>query len=221
MSTERLAADAERYDEDRAEAMKDTRDDAVFAVKRALGWTEDGDSLIPPQPASGGEGLARGDNARDTRLRPDDVTREIVMNVRTAAATEEHSRLRAISRRVEIHKKYAISIVCIVFVLIGAPLAVRFPRGGVGMVITASVAIFSLFWVFLIGGETLADRGYMGPGMSMWMPNLLLFPVGILLLSRMSRHVATARGGGWDDLLNTVSEVARKPIRKLAGSHDA
>ncbi len=72
----------------------------------------------------------------------------------------------------EIHKKYAIAFACIVFVLIGAPLAVRFPRGGVGMVITASVVIFALFWASLIGGETLADKGYVSPALAMWLPEL-------------------------------------------------
>ena len=33
---------------------------------------------------------------------------------------------------VELHKKFAISIACVVFVLVGAPIALRFPLGGVG-----------------------------------------------------------------------------------------
>ena len=89
------------------------------------------------------------------------------------------------------------------------------------MVITASVGIFALFWVFLIGGETLADRGYMGPAMSMWMPNFILLPVGIVLLTRMSRHVATARGGGWEDLLFTVSDALRKGALRVVGGKGA
>jgi lipopolysaccharide export system permease protein len=48
---------------------------------------------------------------------------------------------------VELHKKFAIPFACIIFVLIGAPLAVRFPRGGVGMVIAASLTIFGIYYV--------------------------------------------------------------------------
>ena len=40
---------------------------------------------------------------------------------------------------VELHKKFAISIACVVFVLVGAPIALRFPRGGVGLVIGVSI----------------------------------------------------------------------------------
>jgi len=116
---------------------------------------------------------------------------------------------------VEIHKKYAIAFACIVFVLLGAPLAVRFPRGGVGMVITASVVIFAIFWMSLIGGETLADRGYMSPAMSMWLPNLVLLPIGIIMVSRMSKQMATARAGGWDDLFFTLTKWVRRPFQKV------
>jgi lipopolysaccharide export LptBFGC system permease protein LptF len=52
---------------------------------------------------------------------------------------------------VEYHKKFAIAFACIVFVLVGAPIAVRFPRGGVGMVIAISLTIFGIYYVSLIG----------------------------------------------------------------------
>ena len=134
---------------------------------------------------------------------------------KTQAERDESFRLAAIKYRVEIHKKYAIAFACIVFVLLGAPLAVRFPRGGVGMVITASVVIFAIFWMSLIGGETLADRGYMSPAMSMWLPNLVLLPIGIIMVSRMSKQMATARAGGWDDLFFTLTKWVRRPFQKV------
>jgi hypothetical protein len=87
------------------------------------------------------------------------------------------------------------------------------------MVITASVLIFSIFWVSLIGGETLSDRGYIGPALSMWLPNVLLLPLGIIMVSRMSSMVATARGGGWQDLFFTVGQFIRKPLRRFKGSN--
>jgi lipopolysaccharide export system permease protein len=83
------------------------------------------------------------------------------------------------------------------------------------MVITASVVIFALFWVSLIGGETLADEGYLGPAIAMWLPNLILLPLGLVMVGRISRQVATARGGGWDDLIFTIMNMVRKPLAKV------
>ena len=56
---------------------------------------------------------------------------------------------------VELHKKFAISVACTVFVLVGAPIALRFPRGGVGLVIGVSLVIFGIYYVGLIAGEAL------------------------------------------------------------------
>ena len=83
------------------------------------------------------------------------------------------------------------------------------------MVITASVVIFAIFWMSLIGGETLADRGNVSPAIAMWLPNILLLPIGLLMVARMSRQVATARAGGWDDLFFTLLNGIRGSARKL------
>jgi lipopolysaccharide export system permease protein len=71
--------------------------------------------------------------------------------------------------RVEIEKKFAIATACIVFVLLGAPIALRFPRGGVGLTIGVSLGVFGVYYVGLLGGEALADRAIVGPSVAMWM----------------------------------------------------
>lgn len=102
---------------------------------------------------------------------------------------------------VEIHKKFAIPFACIIFVLIGAPLAVRFPRGGVGMVIAASLTIFGIYYMSLIGGEKLADRGTIAPFWGPWAPNLLFGAIAVWALSRIGRETASSRGGAFDEIL--------------------
>ena len=96
---------------------------------------------------------------------------------------------------VEIHKKFAISFACIVFVLLGAPLALRFPRGGVGLVIGVSLVVFALYYVGLIAGESLADRDKLRPSLAMWAANIIFTLAGLYLLARMERDGGAARGG--------------------------
>ncbi|HJU67223.1 MAG TPA: LptF/LptG family permease [Gemmatimonadaceae bacterium] len=115
---------------------------------------------------------------------------------------------------VEIQKKFALAFACIVFVMIGAPIALRFPRGGVGLVIGASVGIFALYYIGLVGGEALADRLIMGPFLAMWLTNLLFLGIAALLLSRMGKEGVTARGGdmseAWDALRAWFARQARR-----------
>ena len=63
---------------------------------------------------------------------------------------------------------------------IGAPLGIRTRRGGFANMAIA-VAFFMIYYVFLIGGEQLADRGFLSPALAMWLPNLLFGVVGAYL----------------------------------------
>jgi lipopolysaccharide export system permease protein len=101
--------------------------------------------------------------------------------------------------QVEIQKKFSIAVATLVFVLIGVPLALRFPRGGVGMVIAASLGIFGIYYVGLIGGETLGDEGIVPPAVAMWMTNVVFALLGLWGISRLGREFGTSRGSGWGD----------------------
>lgn len=89
--------------------------------------------------------------------------------------------------RVEIHKKGSIPVACIVFVLIGAPIAVRYPRAGVALVVGVSLLFFGAYYVSLVGGEELADRRFISPVWAMWAPNVLFGAIGLILLWQARR----------------------------------
>jgi lipopolysaccharide export system permease protein len=114
---------------------------------------------------------------------------------------------------VELHKKFAISIACTIFVLVGAPIALRFPRGGVGLVIGVSLVIFGIYYIGLIAGEALADKNLATPFLAMWAANILLTIVGVFLLARMGRESATTRGGDFREMLEIVHNVFRRDRR--------
>jgi lipopolysaccharide export system permease protein len=119
---------------------------------------------------------------------------------------------------VEVYKKYALAVACIVFVLLGAPLAIRFPRGGLGMVIAVSAGIFSVYYVGLTMGEDLADAGRLSPVIAMWTTNAVFGFLALILLARMGRESGTLRGGGWDEILFKVREALLSPFRLLSRS---
>lgn len=102
---------------------------------------------------------------------------------------------------VEIQKKFSLAASCLIFVLIGAPIALRFPRGGVGLVIGVSFVIFGIYYVGLIGGEALADKGLLPPWVAMWSANMLLAGLGVVLAFRMGRESATTRSADLADWL--------------------
>jgi lipopolysaccharide export system permease protein len=98
---------------------------------------------------------------------------------------------------VEVHKKYAIPLACIVFVLIGAPLGIMARRGGLTVGASYSVFFFVAYWAFLMGGESLGDKMIVSPAIAMWSGNIVIGICGVILMILMLRET-TIR---WDALL--------------------
>ncbi len=113
---------------------------------------------------------------------------------------------------VEIHKKFALAVACFVFVLLGAPIALRFPRGGVGLTIGVSLFVFALYYVCLIAGESIAKRGFMPAVVSMWMANVIFALIALWLLAKMGQEGSTARGGDMRDMIGAIKGSIRSKI---------
>jgi lipopolysaccharide export system permease protein len=94
--------------------------------------------------------------------------------------------------KVEIHKKYSIPFACVIFVLVGSPLAIRLGRSGMNTAIGLSLLFFLIYYVCLIGGEKLADRGFTSPFIAMWAPNIVFGAMAIVLLRKAAREQAFA-----------------------------
>ncbi len=118
------------------------------------------------------------------------------------------------SLAVEIHKKFALSLACFVFVLFGPPIALRFPRGGVGVTIGVSIVVFGLYYICLMGGEALADKGQLPAYVAMWIANVVFALAGVALLWRVESTTDTSRGGGFAEW--RADRKARKALARAA-----
>lgn len=83
---------------------------------------------------------------------------------------------------VEIHKKFTLAVACILFTLVGAPLGILVKKGGITIASALSIAFFLIYYILLIWGEQLADRALLDPAIGSWMPNIILFIVGLIIL---------------------------------------
>lgn len=102
-------------------------------------------------------------------------------SIQTDIYQERDYRYRAIQYEVEIHKKYAIPFACFIFVFVGCPLGIMTRGGNFGISAAISLAFYIFYWACLIGGEKLADRGYLDPFISMWAGNIIIGILGIFL----------------------------------------
>ncbi len=110
-----------------------------------------------------------------------DIERDLRQSVKSMSHTQELINKYLL----EVHKKYSLPAACFVFVLVGAPLGILARRGGMAISIGISIALFIVYWAFLIGGEELSDRGFVSPEIAMWSANILLGIAGVILLFKV------------------------------------
>jgi lipopolysaccharide export system permease protein len=152
------------------------------------------------RPTAGYANIARGAQPRFVPIPRQNATPGIPMASRDEYLTQQRvetevnkqeSFAKQIDRyKVEIHKKYSIPFACVVFVLVGSPLAIRMSRSGMNMAIGLSILFFLVYYVCLIGGEKLADRGLMTPFLSMWTPNIVFGALALVLLKKAASEQA-------------------------------
>ena len=84
--------------------------------------------------------------------------------------------------KVEIHKKFTLALACVPFTMVGAPLGILVRNGGMTIASGLSIAFFLIYYILLIWGEQLADRNLLNPGLGSWLPNIILFISGMVIL---------------------------------------
>lgn len=82
---------------------------------------------------------------------------------------------------VEFQRKFTLSFACIVLFFVAAPLGAIIRKGGLGLPLVVSVALFVLFHIISITGEKFAKEGELSAFQGMWIAPGILLPLGIFL----------------------------------------
>jgi lipopolysaccharide export system permease protein len=180
------------------------------------GWLQSLQSLFLPKTAEA-QGRAQAQSPPTRSAARPGIRLSNWSEVASAADRVREADRRADRYAVEVHKKWAISLACISFVIVGIVMALRFPRAGIGLVIGGGLAVFAIHYVGLTAGESLADRGLVSPWVAMWTPNIVLTALGIIGLLRVSRESGTTRGGDFQEILDGVRHLLSRLGRVTSG----
>lgn len=103
-------------------------------------------------------------------------------NLMEEAARENREVVTEITQsRMEWHKKLSLSVACIVLFFIGAPLGSIIRKGGLGMPLVMALIFFMIFYLLSIFGEKFAKDHILTPLAGLWLPVMVLSPVGYFL----------------------------------------
>jgi lipopolysaccharide export system permease protein len=76
------------------------------------------------------------------------------------------------------HQRITLSLSCLIFFFIGAPLGAIIRKGGLGLPVVISVIIFVLYYIIDSGSTRVARSGEMNIILGTWMSTLVLAPIG-------------------------------------------
>jgi lipopolysaccharide export system permease protein len=81
----------------------------------------------------------------------------------------------------DLHMKYSMSLVCIIFIFIGAPMGAIVRKGGFGYPILVSIFFFVIFIILTIFCRKLAESFVVNGTMAGWLPCIILFPISLYI----------------------------------------
>lgn len=97
---------------------------------------------------------------------------------------------------IEWHRKFTLSLACLLFVFVGAPLGSIIRKGGFGLPVLCSILIFIFFYVLNITGEKMAEQLIVTPFVGMWLSIFVIFPISIFLTIK-AKNDAPLIDGEW------------------------
>jgi lipopolysaccharide export system permease protein len=84
--------------------------------------------------------------------------------------------------KTEYHLRIAVACAPLAFALIGTVLGVRLEKGGKSIGVGVSLIIIFIYYLFLIAGITIGEKGFLPAWASLWMCNIIIGAVGYVLL---------------------------------------
>ena len=78
----------------------------------------------------------------------------------------------------ESQKKYTLSLSCLLFFFIGAPLGAIIRKGGLGIPVVVSVIFFIFYYIINVAGENNAKVGAWDAYFGEWLSSMILLPIG-------------------------------------------
>ncbi len=169
----------DKYFHDRSE--RELRPSLLFLKYKDSAWA----------PSSFAATVAAKDTSKTKPTRPGSNTAIIdraltqinsAANITKLEAADYKDRIESLRKHwVEWHRKFTLSVACIVLFMIGAPLGSIIRKGGLGTPLIFAIIFFVVFHLLNTFGEKFAKQGVTSPLTGMWLSTMVLIPIGFFL----------------------------------------
>ncbi|MDA3819708.1 MAG: LptF/LptG family permease [Candidatus Delongbacteria bacterium] len=131
-----------------------------------------------------------------------------------AAKEIEGSRRWITRHEIEWHKKFVLSVSCLVLFFIGAPLGAIIRKGGFGMPVVISVLLFIIYFIISMFSEKMVRETILPPEIGMWLSTFILLPVGFILTIKAANDSMNVRPETYDLIIQKLRALFKRKRRK-------
>lgn len=89
----------------------------------------------------------------------------------------------------EYHRKFSLPFACFVLGLLGIPLGIKNQRSGRSGGFAISIVVLTIYNMFSVTGEGLAEKGRVLPLLALWIPNLILTLVTVYVIYKVGQEL--------------------------------
>jgi lipopolysaccharide export system permease protein len=111
------------------------------------------------------------------------------------------------------HQKFKLSLACLIFFFIGAPLGAIIRKGGLGFPVVVSILFFVIYHVTSMTGQKAALTGEWNLILGIWMSTLIILPMGLFLTWKATTDAPLLDAESWGRFFGQF-KVFRKFIKK-------
>jgi lipopolysaccharide export system permease protein len=109
-----------------------------------------------------------------------------------------------VKHKIEWHRKFTLSFACIILFFIGAPLGAIIRKGGLGMPLVISIAMFVLYHILSIVGQKSVTEFVMEPWLGMWLASLAFLPLGIFFTQKATTDAPLLDNESWQKVFGKI-----------------
>lgn len=117
---------------------------------------------------------------------------------------------------IEWHRKFALSMSCLVLFFIGAPLGSIIRKGGLGMPLVIAIIFFIIFHLLNIFGEKFAKEGITSVWFGMWLSVIVLVPVGAFLTYKAMHDSQLFNKEFYNRFFKKIRQLSQPLVNRLS-----
>jgi lipopolysaccharide export system permease protein len=110
---------------------------------------------------------------------------------------------------IEWHRKFTLSLACLILFFIGAPLGAIIRKGGLGLPVVVSTLFFVSYHIISISGEKMVREAIIPAYKGMWVSSLILLPVGIFLTYKAATDSTLLDKEFYSRLMQKISGITK------------